>query len=77
MAKSYSGDYFGINRIISAILCFFIGGILGGIARIVEGKPVAGIVRLVACLFGVGFIMNIVDFVLILVSGKILRVINS
>lgn len=70
-------DYFGINRILSLILCFFIGGILGGIARICEGKPVAGIVRLLACCVGIGFIMNFVDFVLILLNGQILRCIDK
>lgn len=77
MAAS-SNDYFGINRIISAILAFFFGGILGIIVRFVDGKPVAGIVRLIIAITGVGyFILNVIDFILILVDGKILRVINS
>ena len=77
MAAS-SKDYFGINRIISAILAFFFGGILGIIVRFVDGKPVAGIVRLIIAITGVGyFILNVIDFILILVDGKILRVINS
>lgn len=77
MAAS-SKDYFGINRIISAILAFFFGGILGIIVRFLDGKPVAGIVRLIMAITGIGFlILNIIDFILILVDGKILRVINS
>ena len=73
-----SNDYFGINRIISAILAFFLGGILGIIVRFLEGKPVAGIVRLIIAITGVGFIiLNIIDLILIIVDGKILRVLNS
>ena len=71
---SYKNDYFGINKIISAIICIFIGGIMGAIVRLLEGNIVAGLVRLVACFFGIGFIMNVVDFVLILLNGKILRI---
>lgn len=73
-----SNDYFGINRIISAILALFLGGILGIIVRFLEGKPVAGIVRLIIAITGVGFIiLNIIDLILIIVDGKILRVLNS
>lgn len=76
MAAS-SNDYFGINKIISAILALFLGWVLSPIARILEGKPVAGVVRILLLFVGIGFILDIVDFVLILVDGKILRVINS
>lgn len=75
MASS-SNDYFGINRIISAILAFFIGFILGAIVRFQEGKPVAGIIRLLGFI-GYGFIINIIDLILILCNGKMLRVIES
>lgn len=75
MAKTYSNDYFGINKIISAILAFFFGGILGIIVRFLEGNVVAGIVRLIIAITGVGaLIIGIIDFVLILLNGKILRV---
>ena len=70
-------DYFGINKIISAILAFFFGWILSPIARIVEGKVIAGVVRIVLLFVGVGFILGIIDCILILVNGKILRVLNS
>lgn len=76
MAKSKQ-DYFGINKIISAILCLLFGFLLGIIVRFLEGKPVAGLVRLLSCCIGVGFLMNIIDFVLILVNGRILRVIDK
>ncbi len=74
MAKTYSNDYFGINKIISAILAFFFGWILSPIARILEGNVVAGVVRIILDFVGIGFIIGIIDFFLILINGKILRV---
>ena len=75
MAKTYSNDYFGINKIVSAILAFFFGGILCIIVRFLEGNVVAGIVRLIIAITGVGaLIVGIIDFVMILLNGKILRV---
>lgn len=75
MAYSYKNDYFGINRIISAILALFFGAFLGIIVRLLEGNLVAGIVRLIITITGVGYIiLNIIDFVLILLNGKILKV---
>lgn len=76
MASSQN-DYFGIHFIVSAILALFFGWILSPIARILEGKPIAGIVRIVLLFVGIGFILDIVDFVCILVNKKILRCINS
>ena len=70
-------DYFGINKIVSAILAFFFGWILSPIARIMEGKVIAGVVRILLLFVGVGFILDIVDCILILMNGKILRCINS
>ncbi len=73
---SYSTDYFGINRIVSAILAFFFGGILGIIVRFLEGNVVAGIIRLIIAITGVGaLIVGIIDFILILLNGKILRLV--
>lgn len=70
----YSNDYFGINNIISAIIAIFIGSILGIIVRLLEGNIVAGIVRLIITITGVGaLVLNIVDFVMLLLGGKILR----
>ena len=69
-------DYFGLNKIVSAILAFFIGFILGAIVRFQEGKPIAGIVRLLGFI-GYGFIINIIDLVCILVNGKMFRAIEA
>ncbi|MCR5350783.1 MAG: hypothetical protein K6E20_07325 [Acholeplasmatales bacterium] len=66
-------DYFGLNKIISAILAFFIGSLLGGIVRITEKKYVAGVLRILSFIFVFGFIINIIDLVCILVSGKMFR----
>lgn len=75
MAAKYSNDYFDLPKIISAILAFFFGGILGIIVRLLEGNLVAGIVRLIIAITGIGaIIIGIIDFVMILLNGKILRV---
>lgn len=76
MAAS-SNDYFGIHFVVSAILALFFGWVLSPIARILEGKVVAGIVRILLLFIGIGFILCIVDFVCILVNKKILRVIEA
>ncbi len=74
MAKKYSNDYLGLNKVVSAILALLFGGIIGAIVRLLEGNLVAGIVRLVISITGVGLVLlNIIDFVLILTSGKMLR----
>lgn len=76
MAAS-SNDYFGIHFVVSAILALFFGWVLSPIARILEGKVVAGIVRILLLFVGIGFLLDIVDFVCILVNKKILRVIEA
>ena len=70
-------DYFGLNKIISAILAFFIGCLLGGIVRITEKKYVAAIIRILGFFFIYGFIINIIDLVCILVNGKMFRAIEA
>lgn len=77
MAKSYKNDYFGIHPIISAILAFFFGWIISPIVRIMEGKTIAGVVRIILIFTAIGFVLGIIDCILILVNGKILRVIES
>lgn len=74
MAKKASRDYFGLSRIVSIILAIipFTAWILGGITRLMEGKIVAGLLRL---FFG-GIIVWIVDLVLMIKNGKILRLFN-
>ena len=73
MAKT-SKDYFGLSRIVSIILAIipFTAWILGAITRFKEGKIVAGIIRLI----GLGAILWVVDLVLMILNGKILRVLN-
>ncbi len=64
-------DYFGLSYIVSLILAIipFTSWICGAITRFTEGKIIAGIVRLI----GLGFILWIVDLILMIVSKHILR----
>ena len=73
MAKS-SNDYFGLGRLISIILAIIpvTAWICGIITRIQDGHIVAGIIRIF-----LGFpIVWIIDLVLMIVNGKILRLLN-
>ena len=74
MAKKSSKDYFGLGRLISIILAIipFTAWLLGAITRFKEGCSVAGIIRLI----GLGFILWIIDIVLMITSGKILCVLK-
>ena len=72
MAKKAKGkDYFGLSRIVSIILAIipFTAWILGFLTRLKEGKILAAIIRLI----GVGFILWLGDLVLIILRGRILR----
>ncbi len=72
MAKKEKGkDYFGLPRILSIILAFIpvTAWILGFLTRLKDGKILAAIIRLI----GVGFILWLVDFVLVILRGRILR----
>ncbi len=72
MAKSK--DYFGLGRIVSLILAIIpvTSWICGAIVRFKEGKIVAGILRLV-----LGWnIIWIVDLVLMIMNGRIWRLLN-
>ncbi|MBO4936905.1 MAG: hypothetical protein J6C90_01115 [Clostridia bacterium] len=73
MAKS-SHDYFGLGRVVSLILAIIpiTSFICGAITRIQEGKIVAGILRI---LLGWNIIW-IVDLVLMIMNGKIWRLLN-
>ena len=73
MAKS-GKDYFGLDRVISIILAIIpiTAWICGAIVRLQEGKIVAGLIRL---FFG-GFILWIVDLVLMIMNNRILRLLN-
>lgn len=71
MAKK-SKDYFGLPWLVSVILCIFLGPLMGIIARFSEGKIVAGLLRL---FFGWNIVW-LIDLLLILFTGKMLRVVN-
>lgn len=73
MAKT-GKDYFGLSRIVSLILAIIpITALIMGIAtRLTEGKIVAALVRIL-----VGWnIIWIVDLVLMILNGRIWRLIN-
>lgn len=73
MAKT-SKDYFGLGRLLSLILAIIppTAWILGVVTRFKEGKIVAAIIRLI----GVGAIIFIVDFIFMLLNGRIWRLLN-
>ena len=73
MAKAKS-DFFGLPYWLSLILTIipFTSWLLGGITRIMEGKIVAGIIRLI----GLGFIIWILDIVFMIKDKKIFRLLN-
>ena len=67
------GDYFGLGRIISIILAIIpvTSWICGAVTRFSEGKILAGILRLV-----LGWnIIWIIDIILMILNGHILRII--
>ena len=73
MAKS-SKDYFGLGRLISIILAIIpvTAWICGAVTRFMEGKIVAGIIRLV---FGFTIVW-VIDLVLMIISKHIFRLLN-
>lgn len=73
MAKS-SKDYFGLGRLLSVILAIipFTAWICGIVTRFSEGKIVAAILRVV---FGC-WIVWVVDLVLMILKGRIWRLLN-
>ncbi|MCI8435938.1 MAG: hypothetical protein HFK10_08320 [Clostridia bacterium] len=64
-------DYFGLPYIVSVICAIipFTAWLFGAITRLMEGKIVAFIIRLI----GLGFILWIVDLILMILSKHILR----
>ena len=72
MAKK--GDYFGLSRLGSIILALIpvTSWICGALTRFQEGKIVAALVRLI---FGFN-IVYIIDAVLMILKGSILRVLD-
>lgn len=67
-------DYFGLGRLVSIILAIIpvTAWILGWLTRFKEGKIVAGLIRL---FFGWNIIW-IIDLILMILNGKILRVLK-
>ena len=77
MAKQH--DYFGLSYIISLILAIIpVTSVVCGIAtRFMEGKNVAGIVRLVIAITGVGIVVLwAIDLVLMILNKSIWRVLD-
>ncbi|MBQ8444070.1 MAG: hypothetical protein IJX25_01810 [Clostridia bacterium] len=74
MAKKSSKDYFGLGRLVSLILAMIpvTAWLLGAVTRFKEGKIVAGLIRLI---FGFTIVW-IVDLILMIVRGKIWRLLN-
>lgn len=72
MAKR--GDYFGLGYVVSLILAIIpiTSWICGAVTRFMEGKIVAGLLRLI-----LGWnIIWLIDLILMIVSKHILRLIN-
>ena len=71
MAKK--SDYFGLGYVVSLILAIipFTAWICGIITRFQDGKIIAGIIRI----FG-GFIIWVVDLVMMIVNKHIWRLLN-
>ena len=74
MAKKKGKDYFGLGRVVSIILAIIpvTAWILGAVTRFMEGKIVAGLIRLI---FGFNIVW-LIDLVLMIVSGRIMRLLN-
>lgn len=72
MAKK--SDYFGLGYLVSIILAIipFTAWLCGALTRFKEGKIVAGIIRII----GLGFVLWVVDLVLMITQKHILRLLN-
>ena len=73
MAKT-SSDYFGLSYIVSVILAIIpiTAWICGVVTRFMEGKIVAGIIRI----FLGGWILWILDLIWMILNKKIFRLLN-
>lgn len=74
MAKSKKSDYFGLGYVVSLILAIIpvTSWILGAVTRIMEGKWVAGILRII-----LGWnIIWILDIIFMALHKHILRLLN-
>ena len=74
MAKS-NKDYFGLDYIVSLILAIIpiTAWICGFITRFKEGKIVAGIIRVLPFC---GFIIWVIDLVMMILKGEIFRLLD-
>ncbi len=74
MAKAYRKDYFGLSWVVSLILAIIpvTSWLCGAITRFMEGKIVAGIIRLV---FGFTIVW-ILDLVFMITHHSICRLLN-
>ena len=72
---AHKSDYFGLSYVVSVILAIIpvTSWLCGAITRFQEGKILAGIIRLV---FGFTIVW-ICDLVLMILNGKILRLLNA
>ena len=74
MAKQ--NDYLGLDWIISLILAIFIPTslILGIVTRFMEGNVVAGVVRLIVTITGIGaIVLWVIDLVMMILNKSIWR----
>ena len=72
-------DYFGLSWIVSLILAIIpiTSVILGIVTRFSEGSVVAGVVRLIVAITGIGsLILWVVDLVMMILNHSIWRVLN-
>ncbi len=74
MAKS-NKDYFGLDYIVSLILAIIpiTAWICGFVTRFKEGKIVAGIIRVLPFF---GFIIWVIDLVMMIMKGEIFRLLD-
>lgn len=67
VAVKKAGDLGGQDKIVMALICFFLGGI--GIHNFMMGETKKGIVKIVLSFcFGIGAILALIDFVKILMD---------
>ena len=74
MAAKKAQGYFGLGKPLSIILAIipFTAWLFGAITRFMEGKIVAGIIRVI----GLGFILWILDLIFMICKGTICRILN-
>lgn len=73
--KTSSKDYFGLGYVVSVILAIIpvTAWLCGAITRFKEGKPIAGIIRLI---FGFTIVW-ILDLIFMIVNKRICRILNA